>query len=115
MTIFERVKTALDTLSPAVPAKVKPYLSTGALPDTFIDYQLIDGMPEDHFDNIEASRDYLVQVSIWCRDGLASLPDVDSAMTTAGFMAAGERQLSKDEKTGHYGLAKDYTILIKKS
>jgi len=113
-TIFERVKTALGTLSPAVPNAQKPFLAVGALPDVYIDYQLIDGSPESHFDNREATRDYLVQVSIWSRAGLANLPNVDGAMTAAGFMPGDERELPKAE-TGHFGLAKDYVILIKQS
>ena len=110
-TIFERVNTALNTLSPAVPFALAPYKSVSALPDTFIAYQLIDGAPEQHAENVETLRSYLVQVSIYARDGLVSIPNVDAAMTAAGFQKGSERQLPQDTETGHYGLAKDYVYL----
>jgi hypothetical protein len=85
-TIFERVSTALSTLSPAVPFALAPYKSTGTLPDTYIAYQLITSPPEAHADNRETARSYLVQISIYRRGGLVSLPDVDTAMIGAGFV-----------------------------
>lgn len=105
-TIFERVKTALNTLSPAVAFSLAPY--KGTLPDTYIVYQLIVSTPESHFDNVEAARGDLVQVSIYSRAGLTVLPDVDTAMIGQGFMKGDWRQLPQDAETGHYGLAKDY-------
>lgn len=109
-TIFERVETALDTLSPAVPFALAPYVGE-TLPDTYIAYQLIDSPPEDHADNVEIARSYLVQVSIYSRAGLVSLPNVDAAMTAAGFTKGPMRQIPKDQTTGHHGLAKDYVFL----
>jgi hypothetical protein len=112
-TIFERVETALDTLSPAVPHAMSRYLTANNadLPDTFIVYQLIGGAPEQHADDAETQRTYRVQVSIYAREGLVALPDVDAAMTAAGFTEGPERQLPFDEKTRHFGLAKDYFYL----
>jgi len=109
-TIFERVTTALNTLSPAIPFALGVYKTTSALPATFIAYQLIDGTPEQHADNAETERAYLVQVSIYARAGLVSLPDVDTAMLAAGFQKGPERQLPEAD-TGHFGLAKDYVYL----
>lgn len=109
MTIFERVKSALATLSPAVPFALAPY--KGTLPDTFIVYQLISGTPEQEADNAETERSYTVQVTIWSKAGLVSLPDVDTAMIAAGFLKSDERQLPQDMATTHYGLAKDYVYL----
>jgi hypothetical protein len=109
-TIFERVESALDTLAP-IPYAAAPYKSTAALPDTYLAYQLIDGSPEQSADDAETERSYLVQVSIYSRGGLVSLPDVDTAMTAAGFEKSNERQLPQDQATGHYGLAKDYVYL----
>jgi hypothetical protein len=109
-TIYERTATALDTLSP-VPFGLAPYKTTGDLPDTFLAYQLITGTPEQHADDAEQERAYTVQVSIYARGGLVSLPDVDTAMTAAGFQKGPERQLPQDQETGHYGLAKDYVYL----
>lgn len=106
-TIFERVDTALGTLDPAVPFSVAPFKHTTALPDQYIAYQLIAGTPEQHADNEETFRSYLVQVTIWSKSFL-SLPDVDAAMLAAGFKKSIERQLPQDEKTLHHGLAKDY-------
>jgi hypothetical protein len=102
-TIFERVKNALDTLSPTVPFASAPYISTGDLPDLYVTYQLIDSPPVDHADNVEIARSYLIQISIYNRAGLASLPNVDLAMTSAGFRKGSFRQLKKDDLTGHHG------------
>lgn len=110
-TIFERVNTALSTINPAVPFAMAPYKSSTTLPDTYLAYQLIDGSPEQAADDAETERSYLVQVSIFSRGGLVTLPDVDTAMTAAGFEKSTERQLPQDQATGHYGLAKDYVYV----
>lgn len=109
-TIFERVNDALETLTPAVPFAMAPYKGA-TLPDTYIVYQLIDSRPEQHADDMEIEHVCLVQVSIYSRSGLVSLPDVDGAMIAAGFQKHSERQLSQDRETGHYGLAKDYAYI----
>jgi hypothetical protein len=111
ISIFERVKNALDTLSPAVPHALAPYKASGNLPDLFIVYQLITSPAEQSADNNETARSYLVQVTIWSRSGLASLPDVTTAMRAAGFQAGAFRQLPQDPETGHYGLAKEFVYL----
>ena len=110
-TIFERVKTALSTISPAVAHSLAPYKSTTALPDQYLAYQLIVDVPEQHADDAETVRSYLVQVSVFSRAGLVSLPDVDTAMLAAGFIKGRERQLPQDPQTGHYGLAKEYIFV----
>jgi hypothetical protein len=110
-TVFERVQTALGTLSPPVAHSLAPYKSSAALPDQFVAYQLIDDSPEQHADDAETVRSYLIQVSIFSRTGLVSLPDVDTAMLAAGFVKGRERQLPQDPSTGHYGLAKEYTFV----
>lgn len=110
-TIFERVKTALNTLSPAIPFSLAPYKSTTTLPDTFLAYQLIVAVAEQNADDAETERSYLVQVSVFSKTGLVSLPDVDTAMLAAGFEKGRERQLPQDLETGHYGLAKEYSYL----
>jgi peptidase E len=109
-TIFERVKSAMDTLSPAVAHSLAPY-KAATLPDTYIVYQLIDGSPEQHADNAETQRTYMMQVTTWSKAGLVNLPNVKAAMTAAGFQKSGERQLPQDQETGHYGLATDYVYL----
>lgn len=110
-TIFERVTTVLNTLSPAVPFALAPYKSTTDLPTTYITYQLIDGSPAQSADDAETQRSYVIQITIWAKGGLVALPDVNTAMLAAGFQKSSERQLPQDIDTGHYGLAKDYVYL----
>jgi hypothetical protein len=105
-TIFELVNNALATLSPAVVFAMGDLI--GSLPDTYIVYTVIDGVPEQHADDEEIARTFRVQLSIMCRSGLVSLPNTDSAMRAAGFTLGPERELPKDSTTSHYGLAKDY-------
>lgn len=112
-TIFERVKSAMDTLSPSVPHALAPYKG-GTLPDTYIVYQLISGTAEQHADNAETERSYTVQVTTWSKAGLINLPNVNAAMRAAGFQVSGERQLPQDQATGHYGLATDFLYLESK-
>src|SRR5688572_17116493 len=100
--IFEITNAALATISPAVPFSIAPY--KGTLPDQFLVFQLITGSPEEHADNVETARSYLVQVTIWDKRGLSALPDVDAAMIAAGFKKSNERQLPQDPQSKHYGL-----------
>lgn len=108
-TIFETVKSALDTLG--VSYGMGTYLTTGDLPDTYLVYTLIDGIPAQSADDAETERRYRVQVSIYARGGLVSIPNVDTAMLAKGFTKGPERELPYDDATGHYGLAKDYYFL----
>jgi hypothetical protein len=113
-TIFEITTTALSSLSPTVPFALGAYKTVNGadLPDVYIAYSLIDGSGAQHADDAETLREYLVQVSIFSRSGLASLPDVDSAMTGEGFTKGPERQLPTNEQTRHFGLAKDYLFYL---
>jgi len=110
-TIFEIVDDALTAISPAVPYAMDEYIGP-PLPDMYIVYTLISGVGAQHADNAETARTYRVQVSIMNKDGLVSLPDVDTAMLAAGFTKGPERALQKDSTTSHYGLAKDYFYLM---
>ena len=107
-TIFERVSTALGTLSPAIPYALAPYKSSDALPATFIAYQLIDDSAEQHADDAETERSSLIQITVWDTTGLVTLPNVDAAMVASGFQKGHKRQLPQDQETGHYGLAMEY-------
>jgi len=109
--IFQITSTALGTITPAVTFAMDDLIGTGTLPDTYITYFLVDGVGVEHADNAESARVYRVQVNIMNKDGLASLPDVDTAMLAAGFAKGSERELQKDSTTSHYGLAKDYFYL----
>jgi len=109
-TIFERISTALATLLPAIDYAMAPY--KGELPDTYVVYQLVPpSSAEQHADNIETERSYTVQVTTWDVNGLINLPDVDTAMRSAGFMKGDQRQLPQDPETGHYGMATDYLYI----
>jgi hypothetical protein len=111
--IFELVEAALATISPSVPYALDELITEpDPLPDTYLVYHLITGVGQEFADNEEISRTYRVQVDILCTDGLASLPDVDTAMRSAGFTKGPERELSKDSTTSHFGLAKDYFYLM---
>jgi hypothetical protein len=111
MNIFERVEAALSSITPAVPYGMDTYESTGNLPDQYMAYQVVVSDAEDHADNLEIARSYMVQVSIFSCAGLATLPNVDAAMTAQGFVKGPFRQIPKDALSGHYGLAKDYLYL----
>ncbi len=108
MTIWERVKTTLTSLS--VPMAASHYLvaSGEALPDVFLVYFLVSNPPVQHADNAEVMQMYRMQVSCFSRTGLTSLPDVKSAMVAAGFIRAGAVELPFDQESGHYGLALDF-------
>ena len=108
-TIYEQTKNALSKLR--VPFGMGTFLGQGELPDQYMTYILVDGVPAQHADDAEIQRTYRVQVSLYDRNGLVSLPDVDTVMLAAGFQKGPERQLPRDEETGHFGLAKDYFLL----
>ncbi len=112
-TVFEKVSDALDTLNPTIPYALGQYLTStgGDLPDVFIVYSEISGVPVQHADNVEKQRTFRIQLSLYSRTGLISLPDVDTAMIAQGFTRGPERQLPYDEGTRHFGLAKDYFYL----
>ena len=108
-TIFERVETALGQITSVPHAMDRMLTASGAaLPDKFMVYSVITSTPESHYEDAEAARDYTVQVSIYSRAGLVSLPDVDAVMVAAGFTKGNFRQIPRDAQSGHYGLAKDY-------
>ena len=112
-TIFERVTTALNSITPAIPFALGQYLTANNadLPDTFLVYSEVSGVPEAHADNVETHRTYRIQVSIYARSGLVSLPLVDAAMLAQGFTKGPERQLPYNAETRHFGLARDYFYL----
>lgn len=111
MTIWTRVKTALSSLT--VPVVQSQYVGAtpNTLPDTFVVFFLVSGAEAQAADNTEIQRDRRVQVSIFSRAGLESLPDVDTLMTAAGFRCGPEQEIPYDATTRHYGLAKDYFYL----
>lgn len=108
MTIWERVAAALASLG--IPTAANVY--TGAsLPDVFAVYQLISDPPAQHADDGETLTRYRVQVTVYSRAGLSTLPDIRGAMLAAGFTRAGSRELPFNPSTRHYGLAQDFFYL----
>jgi hypothetical protein len=108
-TIFERVETALGTISPAVSYALAPY--KGSQPDAFIVHQLIGSPATQHADDAETERLYTVQITMWDRAGIPVETAVDTAMIAAGFLKGNVRQLPQDAQTHHYGLAIEYSYL----
>ena len=110
-TIFERVTTALTTLS--IPFANSVYLTpTGTeLPDVFLVYFLVSSPPAQHADDDETLRRNRVQVSTYSRAGLISLPDVTAAMKAQGFGVGPKMQLPYNQATRHHGLAQEYVYL----
>lgn len=105
-TVFERVETALGTITPAISFASAPY--KGTLPDAYITHQLINSPAEQHADNIETERSYTMQLNFWDKAGIPSTTSVDVAMKAAAFHKGNVRQLPQDPLTHHYGLAVEY-------
>src|SRR5512139_264192 len=110
-SIFERVETAIATLS--VPYANQVYIpQTGtALPDQFIVFFLVSSSPAQQANDTETLRGNRVQVSVYDRAGLNSPPDVDTAMVAAGFKRSAKNQLPFNQETRHYGLSLEFTYL----
>jgi hypothetical protein len=53
-------------------------------------------------------RCWRVQISYYNRSGLAGMPDIDGAMTSAGFERGGVRELPYNQQTRHFGLALEF-------
>lgn len=110
--IFQLTQTALNTLAP-IPSGMDVQLdASGGLPETYLVYSLISAPPVQHADNLETERLFKIQVSIYTRADFTTLPDVDGAMTAAGFSKGDWRPLPYSSESRHYGLAKDYLILL---
>ncbi len=109
--IWERVMNALDGLGLPVAANMMLTDSGTALPDAYLVYTLIASVPVQHGDDVEAIREDFVQVSYYCTTGLTGMPDVETAMTAAGFIAGRRTELPYNPSTGHYGLAMEYSVL----
>ena len=110
MTIWETTAAALASLDIAMGAD--SYIST-TLPDQYIVYSLVDGVPAQHADDAELSREYRVQISFYSRGGLqdADLTAITAAMTAAGFAHGPDTPLPYTPATRHFGLALDFYFL----
>ena len=105
-TIFQRVETALSTISPSISYAAAPYKDT--LPNAYVTHQLINSPAEEHADGVETERSYTMQLNFWDKAGIPSTTNVDAAMKEAGFHKGNVRQLPQDQQTHHYGLAVEY-------
>jgi hypothetical protein len=106
--LFEYVEDALDTLS--VPYAAGKYLTENdSLPDEFMTYYLVSSTPVQQADDAEELRGERVQVSIFNRDGLVELPDIEGAMLAQGFRFNRKFMLPFEESTGHFGLGLEFT------
>lgn len=112
MSIWETTKTALDTIGLPVAANTIIVASGADYPDQYLVYQLISNPPRLHGDDIELVRSYRMQVNIFSRTGLASIPaQVESAMLAAGFTRAEGREIPYNPLTRHFGLSMDFNYL----
>lgn len=111
MTIFERAAAALETLG--VPYANQVYLaaSDSTLPDLYLVFFLVSSSARAHADDAETLRINLVQVSIYSRSTLVSLPDVAAAMSAQGFVPGQKIQLPYSPDSGHYGIAQEFIYL----
>lgn len=109
MSIWSMTESALEDLALPMAADAYRSATPEALPDEFMVYTLVSAPPMQHADNAEQMRFYRVQVSYFNRTGLHAVPDINGAMTGAGFMAGPLRALPFDQKSGHFGLALEYT------
>ena len=111
MTIWERVKTALNGLGVPVAANVLIPATGAELPDTFVTYQLISQPEELSADNVETVTSYDVQVTVWSRAGLPGVAGLHAAMVAAGFRRSATRELDYQTETRHFGLAYNYIFV----
>ena len=111
MTIWERTLAALTPLGLPMAANVYIAATGNALPDTYLVYFLVSSPPEQHADDAETLRSYNMQVSYYARAGLAGMPNIDGAMTAAGFARGPQTELPYNQLTRHFGLALEYVYL----
>ena len=110
--IWELMATGLATLGMPYAADADRSILGDELPDLYMVYGLVSGNPQQDADDAETERFYRMQVSIFNRTGLNSLPDTDTALFAQGFRFSRETAIPFNPETGHYGLAREYTILI---
>lgn len=111
-SIWEITEDALDGLGVPLAANTLIVATGTELPDTFLTLQMISNPPVQHANNLETLRSYRMQVSVFSRSGLASLPaQVETAMLAAGFTRMEGRDLPYNQQTRHFGVALDFNYL----
>jgi len=108
MTIWAQVEEALSGLGVPAAANIMLSATGDSLPDLYLVYFLVSSTPELHADNFEVMRGNRIQVTVYNRNGLEGLPDVDQAMVDAGFLRGPARELPYNRETRHFGLALEY-------
>lgn len=106
--VWSLTQTALSGLGWALAAGQYIPLTGSPLPDQFMVYALVDGVPDLWADNAETDRTYRMQVNLYSRTGLSTLPDVNGAMITAGWTAGPVREIPYNPDTRHYGLVMEF-------
>ena len=112
MNIYELVEETLSTLE--IPFAAGRYLvaSGSSLPDLYLVYKVVSNLQEQAADDQETERTFRVQVSIFSRSGLTSLPDVSGAMVSAGFSKSRNVEIPFDEDTKHFGIVKEFVVMF---
>lgn len=110
-SIWARVEAALQPLSLPLAANVYIAKTSNELPNTYLVYFLVSNPAVQHADDRETLRTYRVQVNLFTRSGLSAMPDVNGAMTAAGFRRGAARELAYDKNTRHFGLAMEFLFL----
>ncbi len=109
---YELTATAMATLGVPYAADVNRDDIADPLPELYIVYSEISAIPQQSADDDETERFYRMQISVYNRAGLINLPDTDTAMQAVGFRFAGNTHLPYNDETLHYGVAREYTILL---
>ena len=112
MTIWERVKTALTTLTIPVSEGINLQATGSTLPTQkpaeFVVYSLVSAPPEQFGDDEITMRSYRVQVSYYSLIGLTGMPDIKALMTVAGFSCGPITEIPYDQSAGYYGVALEF-------
>ena len=107
---YALTKTAVATLGLPYAADANRAVLGSPLPDSFIVYRRISSLARQSADDIETERFSRMQLAIFSRTG--TFPETDAAMLAQGFRYSRETELPYDDSTGHFGTAREYTILI---
>lgn len=110
-TVWERVKTALTALGLPMAANEYIAATSAERPDLYLVYFLVTSPPEQFMDDRESLRSNRIQVSIYSRNGLISLPNVSGAMVAAGFAPGPKNEIPYNHATRHFGLSLEFVEL----
>lgn len=109
---YELTETALSGLGLPYAADANRSALGTPLPDLFVVYKQVSGLAAQFADDLDTERFFRMQLSVFSRDGLVGLPDTDNAMESVGFVFSRATEIPFTRETGHYGQAREYTILL---